>query len=150
MNDENQWVKRDDVYYKGVVAAVGSDWLNPLAGGGKIGPELGFGHVVGDFIDEPVLLLKTSQGNRALGWDFLPPGSERYEYDGWPTVTKMTSYILEADQLTGPWKMVAYMKDFGEQAYFLNLPSKFISEDGPKIWLSYSANFATEKNGLPS
>jgi len=62
--------------------------------------------------------------------------------DGWPTVAKMTSYILEADQLTGPWKMVSYMKDFGEQAYFLNFPSKFISNDGKTMWLGYSANFS--------
>jgi len=82
MNKKGQWVSRDDVYYKGVVTATGSAWLNPLAGGGRIGPELGFGHVVGDGIDEPVLVLKTSQGNRALGWDFLPPGSKQYEYDG--------------------------------------------------------------------
>ncbi|PXA04567.1 hypothetical protein DDZ13_05165 [Coraliomargarita sinensis] len=79
------------------------------------------------------------------------PGLQKYLMcvtDGWPTVTKMTSYILEADQLTGPWRMVAYMKDFGEQAYFLNLPSKFISENGRRMWLCYSANFANEKNGL--
>lgn len=82
MNEKGQWVKRDDVYYKGVVASVGSDWLNPLAAGGKIGPEVGFGHVVGEALDEPVLILKSSQGNRALGWDFLPPGSERFEYEG--------------------------------------------------------------------
>ena len=50
--------------------------------------------------------------------------------DGWPTVAKMDSYILEADDITGPWRMVAYMEDFGEQAYFLNFPSKFISTDG--------------------
>ncbi|TQV82666.1 DUF4185 domain-containing protein [Exilibacterium tricleocarpae] len=62
--------------------------------------------------------------------------------DGWPTVAKMDSYILEADQLTGPWKMVAYMEDFGEQAYFLNFPSKFISADGRSLWLAYSANFS--------
>jgi hypothetical protein len=62
--------------------------------------------------------------------------------DGWPTVTKMNSYVLEADKITGPWKLVTYMKDFGEQAYFLNLPSKFISEDGFTLWLCYSANFA--------
>ena len=82
MNDKGQWVSRDDVYYKGVVAAAGSAWLNPLAGGGRIGPELGFGHVVGNGVDDPVLILKSSQGNRALGWDFLPPGSKQYEYDG--------------------------------------------------------------------
>ena len=46
--------------------------------------------------------------------------------DGWPTCAKMNSYILEADELTGPWRLVVYMKDFGEQGYFLNFPSKFI------------------------
>ena len=33
------------------------------------------------------------------------------------------------------------MKHFGEQAYFLNFPSKFISEDGRTLWLCYSGNF---------
>jgi hypothetical protein len=37
--------------------------------------------------------------------------------------------------------MVAYLKDFGEQGYFVNFPSKFISADGRTLWLSYSANF---------
>jgi hypothetical protein len=26
--------------------------------------------------------------------------------DGWPTVAKMNSYILESDNITGPWKLV--------------------------------------------
>ncbi len=68
--------------------------------------------------------------------------------DGWPTVAKMDSYILEADKLTGPWRMVTYMKDFGEQAYFLNFPSKFISSDGLTLWLCYSANFSSGWNGM--
>ena len=80
INEKGQWVSRDDVWYKGVVAAAGSRWLG--VSGGRIGPELGFGHVVGNHHDEPVLVLKTSQGNRSLGWDFLPPDSDRYEYDG--------------------------------------------------------------------
>jgi len=80
MNDKGQWTARDDVYYRGVVTATGSRWLG--VAGGRIGPELGFGHSVGGAIDEPVLVLKTSQGNRSLGWDFLPPGSKQYEYDG--------------------------------------------------------------------
>ena len=37
--------------------------------------------------------------------------------------------------------MVVYMKHFGEQAYFVNIPSKFISRDGRTMWLCYSANF---------
>ena len=79
------------------------------------------------------------------------PGLTKYLMcitDGWPTVAKMTSYILEADHITGPWRMVAYMKDFGEQAYFLNFPSKFISEDGRTLWLCYSANFSSGWNGV--
>ena len=80
IDGDGGWAARDDVYYKGVVAAAGSRWLG--VSGGRIGPELGFGHAVGEFHDEPVLVLKTSQGNRSLGWDFLPPGSERYEFGG--------------------------------------------------------------------
>jgi len=78
---DGQWASRDDVWYKGVVTAGANKWLSVScgAGEGKIGPELGFGWVIGDYHDEPVLVLKTSQGNRSLAWDFLPPGSERYE-----------------------------------------------------------------------
>ncbi len=80
VDDAGNWVERDDVYYKGVVSDTGSRWLG--VGDDAIGPELGFGIKVGNALDEPVLILKTSQGNRALGWDFLPPGSKQYEYDG--------------------------------------------------------------------
>jgi len=68
--------------------------------------------------------------------------------DGWPTCGKMHSYILEADAITGPWRLVCYMKDFGEQGYFLNFPSKFISADGRTLWLCYSGNFARDWNGM--
>ena len=68
--------------------------------------------------------------------------------DGWPTVAKMSSYILEADEITGPWKLVTYMKAFGEQGYFLNFPSKFISKDGRTLWLCYSANFSQGWNNI--
>ncbi len=60
---------------------------------------------------------------------------------GWPGVGDMNSYILEADDITGPYKIVTYMRNFGPQGYFLNFPSKFISADGRTAWLSYSANF---------
>ena len=79
------------------------------------------------------------------------PGLKRYFMcitDGHRGVTsrkKYTSYILESDRLTGPWKMVAYMEDFGPQAYFLNILSKFISDDGETMWLCYSANYMEGK-----
>ncbi len=68
--------------------------------------------------------------------------------DGWPTVAKMNSYILESGKITGPWKLVTYMKEFGEQGYFLNLPSKFISKDGLTLWLCYSGNFSQGWNNI--
>jgi hypothetical protein len=61
--------------------------------------------------------------------------------DGWPGIANMSTYILESDQITGPYKVITYMKDFGKQGYFATFPSKFISEDGKTLWLSYSANF---------
>jgi len=68
--------------------------------------------------------------------------------DGWPTVAKMNSYILESNKITGPWKLVTYMKEFGEQGYFLNFPSKFISTDGLTLWLCYSGNFSQGWNNI--
>lgn len=37
--------------------------------------------------------------------------------------------------------------DFGEQGYFLNIPTKFISDDGRTAWLCYSGNFARDWRG---
>ena len=68
--------------------------------------------------------------------------------DGGNTCARMNTYILESDRLTGNWKMICYLKDFGEQAYFVNFPSKFISEDGKTAWMLYSGNFATDWNGM--
>ena len=66
--------------------------------------------------------------------------------DGWPTIKSMDTYILESDAITGPWRIAAYLKDFGPQAYFVNIPTKFISPDGRTAWLSYSANFTYGQN----
>jgi hypothetical protein len=68
--------------------------------------------------------------------------------DGGNTCAQMHTYILESSALTGPWRMVTYLKNFGEQAYFVNLPSKFIGADGRTAWLCYSGNFAPDWNGL--
>lgn len=42
---------------------------------GFIGPELGFGHVVGDASDDPILLIKVAWGGKSLGADFRPPSA---------------------------------------------------------------------------
>ena len=67
--------------------------------------------------------------------------------DGGNTYSKMNTYLMEADEITGEWKMITYMKDFGEQAYFVNIPSKFISKDGKTAWLLYSGNYWDSMNG---
>jgi methionine-rich copper-binding protein CopC len=84
IDELDNWTSRDDVWYKGVVTATADKALSIGCGSGsaRIGPELGFGHIVGWHHDEPVILLKASQGNRSLAWDFLPPGSQRYTIDG--------------------------------------------------------------------
>jgi len=45
-----------------------------------VGLELGIGHALGEYLDEPVMVLKSCIGNRALGWDLLPPQGEQFEY----------------------------------------------------------------------
>jgi len=82
VDDEGKWTVRNDVMYKGVIAAGGKGPLTVGLQGNTIGPELQFGHIMGTYHDEPVIVIKSSQGNRSLGWDFLPPGSERFEYEG--------------------------------------------------------------------
>ena len=78
--DGAAWSVRNDVMYRGVIAAIGNSALTPGHNNGTatIGPELGFGHVMGYHHDEPVLIIKSSEGGRAIGWDFLPPGSVAY------------------------------------------------------------------------
>ena len=45
------------------------------ANNGAIGPEFGFGHAVGEALDEQVLLIKIAWGGKSLAVDFRPPSS---------------------------------------------------------------------------
>lgn len=56
------------------------------------------------------------------------------------------TYLLESSDLTGPWKLASYMKAFGDEAYFVNVPSKFIAADGKTLWLSYSHGWSRRPN----
>jgi hypothetical protein len=69
--------------------------------------------------------------------------------DGGNTVSRMNTYLLEADRLDGDWRIITYMKDFGVQGYFVNIPSKFIGADGKTMWLLYSGNFSLDENQKP-
>lgn len=79
------------------------------------------------------------------------PGLKRYLMcvtDGGTTVSRYNTYILASEKITGPWKLVSHMSHFGEQAYFVNIPSKFISPDGRSLWLCYAANFSSGWGGI--
>jgi hypothetical protein len=67
--------------------------------------------------------------------------------DGMTTGRRFNTYILESDNISGPFRMVQYMQNFGEQGYFVNFSSKFISGYGMTLWLSYSGNFAGNWDG---
>lgn len=62
-----------------------NEWMTVT--GKTIGPELGIGTYVGNFTKGRVMLLKSCIGDRALGWDLLPPGSERFEFNDTTNVT---------------------------------------------------------------
>ena len=49
--------------------------------GDHIGIEVAVGHELQKSCDgQPIMLLKSCIGNRSLGWDLLPPGSERFDF----------------------------------------------------------------------
>ncbi|TAE74236.1 MAG: sialate O-acetylesterase [Verrucomicrobia bacterium] len=84
-DDAGRWTERKDVRNVRVMVGRGgamgvhqNEWLTIR--GKAIGPEIGIGHQLGNALEEPVLILKSCIGNRGLGWDLLPPGSESYEH----------------------------------------------------------------------
>ena len=79
LDAQGEWTARNDVYFQEARLAKDGkgSLLSATSNGKSIGPELGFGYVLGDFHDEQVLLIKTAQGNRSLGFDFRPPSSGR-------------------------------------------------------------------------
>ena len=99
VNDAGNWTVRQDVRYvrvmssgTGAMTLYKNEWLT--IGGGNtsnlIGVELGIGHYLGYATDAPVLILKTCIGNRSLGWDLLPPGSQQFQWTDGATGTNWT------------------------------------------------------------
>jgi len=81
IDDKGKWAVRNDVWYQDARINFKGSPLSPTSNGRAIGPELGFGHVMGTYHHEQVLLIKTAMGNRALGFDFRPPSSGRNDPD---------------------------------------------------------------------
>lgn len=87
VDDAGNWAVWKDVRYVRVMVGKGGG-MQVFNNGDMtvktcktIGPEFGIAHFVGDAVNAPVMILKSCIGNRSLGWDLLPPGSERFEAD---------------------------------------------------------------------
>ncbi len=80
VDSTGQWRPRDDVWISYL------DRKGPLTvgfgarAGETIGPELGFGRIMGDALDEPVLLIKCAWGGKSLAVDFRPPSAGKLPY----------------------------------------------------------------------
>lgn len=103
---EGKWTSRQDVRNVSVMQkgdnmnVYRNDWLT--ISGNKIGIEIGIGHQLGNAVEEPVMILKSSIGNRGLGWDLLPPGSESYEFTGMDNKTKKETTWVYAGYKQSP------------------------------------------------
>jgi hypothetical protein len=79
VDNGGNWAVRDDVWiwYKRGGTTIVKGGLSAGYGVNAhcIGPELQFGHVMGELFDNQVLLIKTAWGGKSLAVDFRPPSS---------------------------------------------------------------------------
>ncbi len=81
LGKDGKWIERDDVWMHTTTSGRKTGKLTVGFGKGQwFGPELQFGHRVGDAIDDPVLLIKTAWGGHSLGVNFRPPSSGKPDY----------------------------------------------------------------------
>lgn len=107
------WSTRHDVWinYLGKHGDLTVGYGAPREG---FGPEFNFGHVMGAYYDEQVLIIKTSWGGRALARGFLPPSSMRSDAE----YAKLTAELNKANKAwnaSEPVKIEAYNKKVAEQ-----------------------------------
>jgi sugar phosphate isomerase/epimerase len=80
-NDKGEWTVREDVWVRyqrekqPLLAGPLSIGFSINGGKHHFGPELQFGHVVGDHVRSQVLLIKTAWGGKSLYKDFRSPSS---------------------------------------------------------------------------
>jgi hypothetical protein len=96
-NGKGEWTVREDVWVysqTGTGVAKGGLTLGyGWAAGNKniFGPELQFGHVMGNYLTNQVLIIKTAWGGKSLYKDFRPPSSGG---EVGPCYTKMLETVV--------------------------------------------------------
>ena len=97
--EKGSWAVRDDVWVRyrrekqPLLAGPLTVGFAVYGGRHHFGPELQFGHVVGDHLTEQVLLVKTAWGGKSLYKDFRPPSSGGQVG---PYYTRMIAEVREA------------------------------------------------------
>ncbi len=80
-DSDSKWALRDDMFVRyqredrPLLAGPLAIGFSVYGDAHHFGPELQFGHVIGDHIDDPVVLIKTAWGGKSLYQDFRPPSS---------------------------------------------------------------------------
>jgi hypothetical protein len=75
VDDKGEWVVRDDVWIRDQKSKHGGLTVGYGPRDFIVGPELGFGHRMGDLLEEQILIIKTAWGGKSLAVDFRPPSS---------------------------------------------------------------------------
>jgi hypothetical protein len=83
VDEAGNWIERKDVRNVFIMSLnlQHNDWMS-VNNRKNLGVEYAVGHCLGYVTDAPVMILKSCIGNRSLGWDLLPPGSEPWEFEG--------------------------------------------------------------------
>jgi hypothetical protein len=98
-NEDGEWAVRDDVWVRyqredqPLLAGPLGVGFTVYGDPHHFGPELQFGHVVGEHFENPVLLVKTAWGGKSLYEDFRPPSAGG---DVGPYYTLMIAQVREA------------------------------------------------------
>ena len=94
-----KWIVRDDVWIA-YLERRGALTVGYGAKGDRIGPELGFGWVLGGLFAEPVLLIKCAWGGKSLAVDFRPPSAGKFPY---PLGAKLQAEIDKDPAIVGKY-----------------------------------------------
>jgi hypothetical protein len=110
VDKDGKWVVRDDVWIH-YLGRKGKLTVGYGAKEDRIGPELGFGHVIGDAYEEPVLLIKLAWGGKSLAKDFRPPSSGGEVGPYYKEIVERTKAVLKNLKTEFP--------EFGDRGYEL-------------------------------
>lgn len=123
LKTDGRWVERDDVWIK-YWDRKGKLTVGYGSPQDRIGPELGFGHVLGEAMENQVLIIKVAWGGQSLALDFRPPSSGKPDFELPETLQKRIK--------SGEWQVGIRYKQMVEEvnATLKDLKVHFPDYDG--------------------